>query len=90
MPAGITAFTPFYFSAEEDIPYVNLSMARPDPELDILQSNYTIEIPLLDRAHAYQSVSQSTENLGLPDCLHFRLVHQFHGHCSPDGIYVHH
>jgi hypothetical protein len=66
-------------------------MARPDPgsnlELDMLQSNYTIEIPLLDRAHAYQSVSQSNENLSLPDCLPFRLVHEFHGHCSPDGIY---
>ena len=45
--------------------------ARPDPgsnlELDMLQNNNTIEIPLLDRVHAYQSVSQSNGSLSLSD-----------------------
>jgi hypothetical protein len=70
IPAGITAFTPFYLLTEDDALPVNLSVARThhgpvpgsEPPVDMLQSNYTIEISFPDGTQVHQSRSQSNGN----------------------------
>jgi len=54
IPAGMTGFAPFYLPTEHDAPRVNVSVGRTG--VDMLQSNYTIEIS--EGAHIYKSVSQ--------------------------------
>ncbi|KAG1741431.1 uncharacterized protein EDB91DRAFT_1130369 [Suillus paluster] len=66
IPAGITAFTPFYRLTEKEAPDVNVSLARAgpgsnmkllEPLADMLRSNYTIEVSFPDGAHVYQNSS---------------------------------
>ncbi|KAG1865220.1 hypothetical protein C8R48DRAFT_772919 [Suillus tomentosus] len=63
IPAGMTAFTPFYLSTENDAPSANvpLSPARPGfnmkPSVDGLRSNYTIEVSFPEGAHVYRNSS---------------------------------
>jgi hypothetical protein len=67
IPAGITAFTPFYLLTENDALPVNLSVAHthygpvpgPEPPVDMLQSNYTIEISFPNGTQVHQSKSWS-------------------------------
>jgi len=60
MPAGMTGFAPFYLPTEHDTPRLNVSMARTGVDsnlgVDMLQSNYTIEVS--EGTRVYQSVSQ--------------------------------
>ena len=64
IPAGITAFAPSYHLTESGAPPVNVSLARtrmcpkPDsPPVDMLRSNYTIELSFPDGPQVYQSAS---------------------------------
>jgi hypothetical protein len=67
IPAGITTFAPFYLSTKNDILPENLSVARthyepvpgPEPLVDMLQSNYTIEISFPNGTQVHQSRFQS-------------------------------
>jgi hypothetical protein len=66
IPAGITASAPIYHLTESDAPRVNLSLARGFPgsnpdfaPVDMLQSNYTIELSFPDGTRVYQSTSKS-------------------------------
>ncbi|KAG0708003.1 hypothetical protein DFH29DRAFT_844028 [Suillus ampliporus] len=65
IPAGMTAFTPFYLSTENEAPSVNVSLTHAglgsntellEPSVD-LRSNYTIEVSFPDGAHVYQNSS---------------------------------
>ncbi|KAG1815193.1 uncharacterized protein BJ212DRAFT_1481721 [Suillus subaureus] len=47
IPAGMTSFTPFYLSTENNAPC----------QLDGLQSNYTVEVSFPEGAHVYQNSS---------------------------------
>jgi hypothetical protein len=66
IPAGITAFTPFYLSTENNAPSVNVSLSPPPapccfnkkPSVDRLRSNYTIELSFPEGAHVHQSMFQ--------------------------------
>ncbi|OJA10098.1 hypothetical protein AZE42_07535 [Rhizopogon vesiculosus] len=61
IPAGMTAFAPFYLPTEHDASPTNVSLTRQVPglgsnvELDTLQSNYTIEVS--DGTQIYQNSS---------------------------------
>jgi hypothetical protein len=67
IPAGMTAFTPFYLPPENNTPnVVNVSLS-PTPthcgsnmksSVDRLRSNYTIEVHFPEGAHVYQSMFQ--------------------------------
>jgi hypothetical protein len=65
IPAGITAFTPFYLSTENNAPSVNLSLSPPPahsglnmkPSVDRLRSNYTIELSFPEGTHVHQNSS---------------------------------
>ncbi|KAG2135309.1 hypothetical protein DEU56DRAFT_396632 [Suillus clintonianus] len=66
IPAGITAFNPFYVSTEDETPSVNVSMSpvgpgqRPQQReqlLDKLSSNYTVEVSFPDGARINQDSS---------------------------------
>ncbi|KAG2046019.1 hypothetical protein BDR06DRAFT_1039890 [Suillus hirtellus] len=65
IPAGMTAFTPFYLSTENDAPSANvpLSPAHPGfnmkPSIDGLRSNYTIEVSFPEGAHVYRNSSMN-------------------------------
>ncbi|KAG2084447.1 uncharacterized protein F5147DRAFT_797234 [Suillus discolor] len=66
IPAGMTAFNPFYLSTENNAPSVNVSLS-PAPArsvfnmkpsvVDRLRSNYTIEVSFPEGAHVYQNSS---------------------------------
>jgi hypothetical protein len=65
IPAGMTAFTPFYLSTENNAPSINVSLSPPPapsfnkkPSVDRLQSNYTIELSFPEGAHVHQSMFQ--------------------------------
>jgi hypothetical protein len=67
IPAGMTAFTPFYLPTENNTPsVVNVSLSptpthcgsKTKPSVDRLWSNYTIEVHFPEGAHVYQSVFQ--------------------------------
>ncbi|KAG1750799.1 hypothetical protein EDB19DRAFT_1904196 [Suillus lakei] len=67
IPAGITNFTPVYHSTDNDAPRVSMSLEHmgprtksPQSSVDMLQSNYTIEIYFPDGAHVSQN---STVNI---------------------------
>ncbi|KAG2135329.1 hypothetical protein DEU56DRAFT_901841 [Suillus clintonianus] len=66
IPAGITAFAPVYHPTDNDAPHVSVSpeyrgpISDLGPSVDMLRSNYTIEIHFPDGAHVYQN---STVNI---------------------------
>jgi hypothetical protein len=64
----MTGFAPFPLPTKNASP-VNVSLTRkvvgPYLELDVLQSNYTIEVSFPGGAHVYQGVSQSNGCLNL-------------------------
>jgi hypothetical protein len=78
IPAGMTAFAPFYLSTENNTPSVNVSLSptptrsRPNmkPPVDRLGSNYTIEVSFPEGAHVHQSMFQWNRNLNLDIWLH--------------------
>ncbi|KAG2752878.1 hypothetical protein P692DRAFT_20871405 [Suillus brevipes Sb2] len=64
IPAGMTAFTPFYLPPENNTPsVVNVSLSptpthcgsNMKPSVDRLRSNYTIEVHFPEGAHVYQN-----------------------------------
>ncbi|KAG1815194.1 uncharacterized protein BJ212DRAFT_1300357 [Suillus subaureus] len=66
IPAGMTAFTPFYLLTESSPPSVNVSLSlaparrsgsNMKPSVDRLRSNYTIELSVPEGAHVYQNSS---------------------------------
>ncbi|KAG2132708.1 uncharacterized protein EDB93DRAFT_1255125 [Suillus bovinus] len=65
IPAGITAFTPFHLPTENNAPSVNVSLSAAPvhpgfnmkPSVDMLRSNYTIEVSFPEGAHVYQNSS---------------------------------
>ncbi|KAG1729731.1 hypothetical protein EDB19DRAFT_2027683 [Suillus lakei] len=63
IPAGITAFTPLYLSTENGVPSRNVSMVltspgrNSEPVVDVLRSNYTIELCLPDGVYQNSSVN---------------------------------
>ncbi|KIK44192.1 hypothetical protein CY34DRAFT_802892 [Suillus luteus UH-Slu-Lm8-n1] len=66
IPAGMTAFTPFYLPTENHTPsVVNVSLSpipthcgsNMKPSVDRLRSNYTIEVHFSEGAHVYQNSS---------------------------------
>jgi hypothetical protein len=69
VPAGMTAFTPFYHSTESSALSINVSLSPPPvhsgfemepskPSVDSLRSNYTVEVSFPEGAHVYQSTFQ--------------------------------
>jgi hypothetical protein len=67
IPAGMTAFLPFYHSTENNALNINVSLSPPPihsscnmkpskPSVDSLRSNYTIEVSFPEGAHVYQSM----------------------------------
>lgn len=65
IPAGMTAFTPFYHSTENKALNINVSLSPPfvhsscdtKSSLDSLRSNYTIEVSFPEGAHVYRNSS---------------------------------
>ncbi|KAG2092512.1 uncharacterized protein F5147DRAFT_619664 [Suillus discolor] len=63
IPAGMTAFTPFYLSMENNAPSANASLSparlcfNMKPSVDSLRSNYTIEVSFPEGAYVYQNSS---------------------------------
>jgi hypothetical protein len=65
IPAGMTAFAPFYLSTENNTPSVNVSLSptptrsrlNMKPPVDRLGSNYTIEVSFPEGAHVHQNSS---------------------------------
>ncbi|KAG1751005.1 hypothetical protein EDD22DRAFT_251081 [Suillus occidentalis] len=68
IPAGMTAFIPFYHSTENNALNINESLSPPPihsscnmkpskPSVDSLRSNYTIEVSFPEGAHVYRNSS---------------------------------
>ncbi|KAG1790622.1 uncharacterized protein HD556DRAFT_682845 [Suillus plorans] len=63
IPAGMTAFNPFYLSTENNAPSANVSLSpappgfNMKPSVDGLRSNYTIEVSFPEGAYIYQNSS---------------------------------
>ncbi|KAG1845783.1 hypothetical protein C8R48DRAFT_779788 [Suillus tomentosus] len=63
IPAGVTAFTPFYLSTENSAPSANVSLSPASPGFDMkpsvdgLRSNYTIEVSFPEGAYVYRNSS---------------------------------
>ncbi|KAG1902450.1 uncharacterized protein F5891DRAFT_1216514 [Suillus fuscotomentosus] len=63
IPAGVTAFTPFYLSMENNAPSANVSLSpappgfNTKPSVDGLRSNYTVEVSFPEGAHVYRNSS---------------------------------
>ncbi|KAG1779470.1 hypothetical protein EV702DRAFT_103564 [Suillus placidus] len=63
IPAGITAFTPLYLSTQSDMPSGNVSLVPTDfsrnskPVVDVLRSNYTVELSFPNRVYQNSSVN---------------------------------
>ncbi|KAG0708013.1 hypothetical protein DFH29DRAFT_562133 [Suillus ampliporus] len=66
IPAGMTSFTPFSLSTNDEAPSINISLENADPGFnkmplrslaDRLRSNYTIEVSFPDGAHVYRNSS---------------------------------
>ncbi|KAG1805356.1 hypothetical protein EV424DRAFT_1330270, partial [Suillus variegatus] len=57
IPAGVTAFTPFYLSTENNAPSANVSLSSTRSSVDRSQSNYTVEVSFPEGAHVYRNSS---------------------------------
>lgn len=63
IPAGMTAFTPFHLSTENNAPSANVSLSparlgfNMKPSIDRLRSDYTIEVSFPEGAYVYQNSS---------------------------------
>ncbi|KAG2053072.1 hypothetical protein BDR06DRAFT_486880 [Suillus hirtellus] len=63
IPAGLTSFTPFYLSTENNAPSANVSLSSTHsgsnmkPSVDGLRSNYTVEVSFPEGAHVYRNSS---------------------------------